>query len=813
MKRIISLTLCICLLFTLCACSSNQQDANETTTDKNTPNEATTAPVPQQNDYSVGNTVVLGQYEQDNNTSNGTEPIEWDVLAVENGKALLLSKHMLERKLYHDSFEEVTWETCSLRKWLNNDFYDTAFSRQEKNQICSVNNKNQDNLKYGTDGGNATDDNVFLLSTDEVDRYLDWSQVVNSGSYTAYLRDKSETNAAGNYSGWWWLRSAGQNQYFVLYCGTPDHDYEDIRYMGLDVMNPFANVRPAIWVSVDGKSTAENDKDPQNDSADASIKTSVSVGDLVYFGTYEQDNQNITKNEQIEWRILDIEDGKALLLSTYILDSMGFNSEYKSVTWENSTIRAWLNNDFYNSAFTSKEQSAIAKSQIINPNNPTWGTNGGNPTTDSVFLLSIQEAEKYFPNDDQNIITTATNYAYQQGCFMYEEYRTYNGVSYKQYCSWTVEPDPYPGLDGTFAYWWLRTPGEITTGNYGDIRIAYVKADEYPITHRGESIRTTLGVRPSIWIDLTLLSDSDLAKHEVTDDEKLAIETANIERINELISKIANGADYSAYAELYSLTSALKNGEKTLLDGKWCRKDGSFVGFSSPTAEDIAISLRCYNGMYQAQLNERARFINSSAAMLGIEASDGMAYILFVYDPAGAVRVYSLAGFGNGIEIPGVFIPERQYWDAYYSGNWPSIIDSDASVNDTLSKEPVDSSRVVGIYRYYKEIWDTGESTNIEEQREIGVVEGDGDLEIIELKPDGTGYVWFPFLDWIFGRECKYNFKWQFNAADNTATLLYSLQEGLDPINIRGYDTLVFNEEGLSVRVDIDQSTTYYIKD
>ena len=62
MKRIISLTLCICLLFTLCACSSNQQDANETTTDKNTPNEATTAPVPQQNDYSVGNKISKIEY-------------------------------------------------------------------------------------------------------------------------------------------------------------------------------------------------------------------------------------------------------------------------------------------------------------------------------------------------------------------------------------------------------------------------------------------------------------------------------------------------------------------------------------------------------------------------------------------------------------------------------------------------------------------------------------------------------------------------------------------------------------------------------
>lgn len=74
----------------------------------------------------------FGKYEQDNNTSNGKEKIEWLVLEVKDGKALVISKYALDCKPYNTSSTNVTWETCSLRNWLNNDFINSAFSATEK---------------------------------------------------------------------------------------------------------------------------------------------------------------------------------------------------------------------------------------------------------------------------------------------------------------------------------------------------------------------------------------------------------------------------------------------------------------------------------------------------------------------------------------------------------------------------------------------------------------------------------------------------------------------------------------------------------
>lgn len=83
-------------------------------------------------DKKVGHYVSFGKYEQDNNTSNGKEKIEWLVLEVKDGKALVISKYALDCKPYNTSSTNVTWETCSLRNWLNNDFINSAFSATEK---------------------------------------------------------------------------------------------------------------------------------------------------------------------------------------------------------------------------------------------------------------------------------------------------------------------------------------------------------------------------------------------------------------------------------------------------------------------------------------------------------------------------------------------------------------------------------------------------------------------------------------------------------------------------------------------------------
>ena len=96
-------------------------------------------------------TVKFGSYYQSNGFTK--EPIEWIVLDRQGGRALLLSKYILDCKCYSNEHKDVTWETCDLRKWLNNDFYNQAFSGSEQGKILSTNVINN-NSKYKTKGGN-----------------------------------------------------------------------------------------------------------------------------------------------------------------------------------------------------------------------------------------------------------------------------------------------------------------------------------------------------------------------------------------------------------------------------------------------------------------------------------------------------------------------------------------------------------------------------------------------------------------------------------------------------------------------------------
>lgn len=94
-------------------------------------------------DSAIGETVPFGSYEQDNDGGNGSEPIEWVVLAHQDGRTLLLSRYGLDGMWYNADSVEVTWEESSLRRWLNTDFYNTAFDDTEKDLIVQVTNECQ----------------------------------------------------------------------------------------------------------------------------------------------------------------------------------------------------------------------------------------------------------------------------------------------------------------------------------------------------------------------------------------------------------------------------------------------------------------------------------------------------------------------------------------------------------------------------------------------------------------------------------------------------------------------------------------------
>lgn len=194
--------------------------------------------------YNVGRTITFGIYEQDNNLSNGQEPIHWRVLKRDGTKALLISTHNLDVQQYHTDRESVTWETCSLRQWLNSSFMITAFAQTEQEAIVKVTLENKNNSEYGTLGGSATYDHVFVFSIDEANLYFagDADRVAVDTEYAS----SQGTQIPNNEDDWWWLRSPGSNSRgaaCVNNVGT-------LNLQGVGVYFDSVAVRPALWIDL-----------------------------------------------------------------------------------------------------------------------------------------------------------------------------------------------------------------------------------------------------------------------------------------------------------------------------------------------------------------------------------------------------------------------------------------------------------------------------------------------------------------------------------------------------------------------------------
>ena len=141
------------------------------------------------------------------------------------------------------------------------------------------------------------------------------------------------------------------------------------------------------------------------------------VGGIVEFGHYEQDNNLENGSEPIEWIVLDVQDGKSLLISRYGLDCKPYNRTAADVTWKTSTIRQWIYQDFINTAFSSLDQNAILAVDVDNSQNQgnsEWNTYGGVNCQDRVFLLSYKQADELFETDDARCCEP-TPYAQSEG--------------------------------------------------------------------------------------------------------------------------------------------------------------------------------------------------------------------------------------------------------------------------------------------------------------------------------------------------------------------------------------------------------------
>ena len=179
------------------------------------------------------------------------QPIEWRVLTVENGRALVISEKLLDCVKYNEVKTDVTWETCTLRKWMNGEFLNKAFSSSEQSKIATVTNQNPDNPEYGTQGGNATQDRIFALSIEEANQYFrnDGDRMAAPTVYAkkqgAWASDISSL-PSGEKTGWRWLRSPGLHSNLAAYVLSGGR----ISQYGDYVVNDSVAVRPAFWLNL-----------------------------------------------------------------------------------------------------------------------------------------------------------------------------------------------------------------------------------------------------------------------------------------------------------------------------------------------------------------------------------------------------------------------------------------------------------------------------------------------------------------------------------------------------------------------------------
>ena len=184
------------------------------------------------------------------------------------------------------------------------------------------------------------------------------------------------------------------------------------------------------------------------------LLTKANVGDVVSFGTYDQDINKPGHKQPIWWVVLAVHAGKIFLITEDCIDRIAYNNRYTATLWQDSSLRRWLNGTFINSAFSAEEKKAISTEKLINI---------GRSTEDKVFVLNLSEAERYYFSNNEDRVAECTSIAQARG--------------------------------GT-GEWWLRSAGtetasEATVDAEGNVNKAGKPVNSMEVT-----------VRPAMWVNL-----------------------------------------------------------------------------------------------------------------------------------------------------------------------------------------------------------------------------------------------------------------------------------------------------------------------
>lgn len=234
--------------------------------------------------------------------------------------------------------------------------------------------------------------------------------------------------------------------------------------------------------------------------------SNVQVGDYLLFGHYDQDNNKRNPPEPVEWQVLNVKDGKAMIISRYGLDVYQFDRSFNYPTWAKSQVRNWMNGRFLNTVFTADEQACIEVTHVVTLDNSQWvkyrkassrdyeEVNGYCETDDMLFLLSTEEVLQLCGVDTiqeqldnaqakEMMKATPTRHAEFAGAFVYHG-----------------SVDEFK-LDGVGCCWWmLRSPGHLRNhlayvGTSGNLN-SYFYTDVH---------RLDVCIRPVCWVNLAAL--------------------------------------------------------------------------------------------------------------------------------------------------------------------------------------------------------------------------------------------------------------------------------------------------------------------
>lgn len=409
-------------------------------------------------DITPGQKVIFGRYHIKDVRS--VEPLEWRVLDIEDDKALLVTDKGIDCQTYHFEGTSVTWKSSSLREWLNHEVLTDIFTEDELALICSSTVTNSDNPHYLNQGkgGGSTKDRLFLLSLDEIRSYFPDREERLAYATEFAVSEGVKTDDKGHVS--WWLRSPGAIPFEACYIAA------DGQIMGTDLFcgkvdDGTRAVRMATYIRLNSK------------------KTDISMaipGDKVSFGNYCKDDS--LTSSPITWRVLDRKDNRLLLITERSIDQKPYNLEERNTyswmfsysgNWAVSTLRKWLNHDFFKNAFSSDEQKRILMTRNQNKDSEKYGTLGGDDTDDRIFILSIEEAKKYFASDEDRK-AKVTKYAKLNNA--------------------------YADSKG-YGYWWLRSVGQ------DQFDASYVDRDGQ-ICEGGRLVYTqNHGLRICLWISIS----------------------------------------------------------------------------------------------------------------------------------------------------------------------------------------------------------------------------------------------------------------------------------------------------------------------